>query len=260
MINRLSTITHITIESKTDTHTHWYDIISHLEKHYHRMSGGAWSRGPSVWATSTPQTPSLNSIMNEQQNEESTGSAGKSNHSDEKFKAQPARSEPWYPGKVNRNRNRIQKDTKDRGEPVKRKWTEPPTSASSSLSMTQRNTKSGITVVNVHKKDLNELGYKDLLEWTKHPDHLYIGRDMTLYVPGAVHSKWHNPFKSKKLGKENCCKRFKEYVQTDKTIHSNGKTLFESLEELKGKTLGCWCHPEMCHGHVLRDLVEEFCP
>jgi len=25
----------------------------------------------------------------------------------------------------------------------------------------------------------------------------------------------------------------------------------DSLIELKGKTLGCWCHPKQCHGDIL---------
>ena len=34
----------------------------------------------------------------------------------------------------------------------------------------------------------------------------------------------------------------------------------ESLDELKDKVLGCWCHPELCHGDVLVELIkmEEF--
>lgn len=123
-----------------------------------------------------------------------------------------------------------------------------------------RSAKSGITVVNVHKPDLRSLGFKDLADWVLGPDNVYIGRDMTRYVPGAVGSMWQNPFHSKKMGNEESCRRYKEYVQSDKTVQSNGKQLFDSLEELKGKNLGCWCHPDMCHGHVLRELVETFCP
>jgi hypothetical protein len=51
-------------------------------------------------------------------------------------------------------------------------------------------------VVNCKKNELNKLGYADFAEWLKSsPDHVYIGRNMSFYVPGAVGSKWGNPFK-----------------------------------------------------------------
>ena len=28
--------------------------------------------------------------------------------------------------------------------------------------------------------------------------------------------------------------------------------------ELDGKVLGCWCHPQPCHGHTLIQLINEF--
>jgi Domain of unknown function (DUF4326) len=31
--------------------------------------------------------------------------------------------------------------------------------------------------------------------------------------------------------------------------------LMAALDELVGKTLGCWCAPQPCHGHVLARLV-----
>lgn len=108
-------------------------------------------------------------------------------------------------------------------------------------------------------KHLRPLGYKDLVEWTKNPNNVYIGRDMTHYVPGAVGSMWHNPFKDKQFGRDECVRKYKEYIKTNKQLQSNGRTLLDSLHELKGKTLGCWCHPERCHGHALVELIEEYC-
>lgn len=116
----------------------------------------------------------------------------------------------------------------------------------------------GMSVVDVHENNLKLLNYVDLADWVKHPNHVYIGRDMTRYVPGAVGSKWGNPFKSRKQGRKFCCDSYKDYVRSDQTLH-NGKTLRQSLEELKGKTLGCWCHPKRCHGHMLVELVNELC-
>jgi hypothetical protein len=33
--------------------------------------------------------------------------------------------------------------------------------------------------------------------------------------------------------------------------------LVKRLPELKGKTLGCWCAPEMCHGDILSELANR---
>lgn len=239
------------------------------------MSGGAWSQGPPSWVQTSPKMPTSQTedIKTIQSNAESTGddsrnpSANQVNRTSAGFGGdrrealiRPSSSQkratvrrdtsPWYPGKVNRNRKREQLESQKHTNM---------TSASCGTSLNESGNNSDITVVNVHKKDLNKLGYKDLVEWIKQPNHLYIGRDMTRFVPGAVHSKWHNPNKSKTVGREQSCKMFREYILADKTIQSNGKTLLQSLGELKGKTLGCWCHPEMCHGHVLRELVKEFC-
>ena len=34
--------------------------------------------------------------------------------------------------------------------------------------------------------------------------------------------------------------------------------LRQELLEMKGKNLGCWCHPESCHGNVLLELIEIY--
>jgi len=42
-------------------------------------------------------------------------------------------------------------------------------------------------------------GYKDLEDWLKDPNHIYIGRH-NHYVKGATSSKWRNIFSVKKYG------------------------------------------------------------
>lgn len=73
-------------------------------------------------------------------------------------------------------------------------------------------------------------------------------------------SKWGNPFSSK----ENTLAEFK--VATREEAISNyeqwitkgdGMHLLKDLHELKGKVLGCWCHPKKCHGDVLVKLVNK---
>ncbi len=64
---------------------------------------------------------------------------------------------------------------------------------------------------------------------------VYIGRG----------SKWGNPFVIGKDGsREAVIRKYKRYLW-------ESKELMSSLEELDGKTLGCFCSPQKCHGDVL---------
>ena len=105
------------------------------------------------------------------------------------------------------------------------------------------------SVINVRKKELQTLGYRDLLHWLEDENHVYIGRNMSFYVPGATASKWANPFTVKKYGREGCLEEYRKYI-------ASHPTLLTQLTELHDKTLGCWCAPEPCHGDVLVSLVE----
>jgi hypothetical protein len=91
-------------------------------------------------------------------------------------------------------------------------------------------------VVNVRKAEVKKLDYNDLVHW---------------HVPGAVGSKWGN---SSKLDKSDLAERLNKY---EKYIRQKPK-LMNSLGELENKVLGCWCHPEGCHGgDILIKLVDE---
>lgn len=108
-------------------------------------------------------------------------------------------------------------------------------------------------VINVKVGQLRK--YQDcnsLEEWIKEDpeNHLYIGRK-NFRVRGTFQSKWHNPFKmAPGETSDNVGKRYKEHVQ-------DSPALMDALSELSGKTLGCWCHPSYCHGHVLKELWDE---
>lgn len=107
------------------------------------------------------------------------------------------------------------------------------------------------------------MGYDDLLDWLKNPDHIYVGRNMSFYVPGAVESKWKNPFSVKKYGRDKCLELYREYI-------TGNHELMDNLHELKGKVLGCWCVPfvdvavkkshtndgvvAVCHAQILKEL------
>lgn len=107
-----------------------------------------------------------------------------------------------------------------------------------------------MSVVNIRKKELQKRGYRDLMHWLEDTNNVYIGRNMTFYVHGAKKSKFANPFSAKKYGRQGCIDKYREWIQEQ-------PELMNSLEELRGKTLGCWCKPEACHGDVLLDLLNK---
>ncbi len=107
------------------------------------------------------------------------------------------------------------------------------------------------SVVNVKKAELKKRGIADMLEWSSQADALYIGRAMP-YVPGATTaSQWANPFSVERHGRKRCLELF------EARIRSNQEGLWDALDELDGKELGCWCCPEPCHGDVLIRLLGE---
>lgn len=79
---------------------------------------------------------------------------------------------------------------------------------------------------------------------------VYIGRP----------SKWGNPFTHKDGTKaefilptrQECIDAFRTWITEGK-----GMYLLKDLHELKGKTLGCWCSPQSCHGDVLMELANN---
>ena len=70
---------------------------------------------------------------------------------------------------------------------------------------------------------------------------VYIGRP----------SCWGNPFEIGRDGdREEVIRKYEEWIM--KQPH-----LLARLGELKGKVLGCWCHPRACHGDVLARLADS---
>ena len=71
---------------------------------------------------------------------------------------------------------------------------------------------------------------------------VYIGRP----------SKWGNPYSHKEgtLAEFKVANRAEALEKFEKYLLEN-ETLFNSLIELQGKALGCWCKPNKCHGDIL---------
>jgi hypothetical protein len=76
----------------------------------------------------------------------------------------------------------------------------------------------------------------------KKPFDVYIGRP----------SKWGNPFKIGIDGsRQEVIQKYKEMIIVDIEL------IKQIPLELKGKTLGCWCKPNPCHGDVLAELADK---
>jgi hypothetical protein len=68
----------------------------------------------------------------------------------------------------------------------------------------------------------------------------YIGRP----------SKWGNPFVIGPDGDRlQVIEKYREWIFTQ-------PKLLADLNELRGKRLGCWCSPAICHGNVLAELAD----
>jgi hypothetical protein len=72
---------------------------------------------------------------------------------------------------------------------------------------------------------------------------VYIGRP----------SKWGNPFshKDKTLAKYKAETHEESILKFNEWVRSQPEFIKEIKAELKGKVLGCYCSPALCHGHIL---------
>jgi len=110
--------------------------------------------------------------------------------------------------------------------------------------------------------------YDNLKEWMEEPNNVYIGRAGIVFIKNEegvqerfpkVSSVFANPFKiDKKLDKSKArnevIQKYKIYI-TERL--EKEPELVKQLKSLKGKNLGCWCHPEPCHGDVLLELIDK---
>lgn len=79
---------------------------------------------------------------------------------------------------------------------------------------------------------------------------VYIGRG----------SKWGNPFthiKNRKTLAKYIVNSREEAISKYRDWILDQPKLLESLHELKGKTLGCFCKPKSCHGDILIELINK---
>ena len=84
----------------------------------------------------------------------------------------------------------------------------------------------------------------------KEPYDIYIGRGSKWGCPFTVIKD--RPTLAKEIvgTKEEALAKYKEHVLAS-------PELMEALDELEGKTLGCFCKPDKCHGDVLLQLLTQ---
>ena len=76
--------------------------------------------------------------------------------------------------------------------------------------------------------------------WKLNPNYVYIGRP----------SKWGNPFTVAIHGQEGAVEVHARWVRDQ-------EQLLIDLDQLKDKTLVCYCKPLACHGDMLATLAGE---
>jgi hypothetical protein len=70
---------------------------------------------------------------------------------------------------------------------------------------------------------------------------VYIGRN----------SRFGNPFRIGIHGtREEVINKYRVYLLSS-------PTLLREIENLRGKTLGCFCYPMPCHGDVIAQILDE---
>ena len=60
----------------------------------------------------------------------------------------------------------------------------------------------------------------------------------------------HSPRRGKDGTREEVIEKFRDWIK-DQDL------LMQEIESLRGKTLGCWCSPQPCHGDVIVKILEE---
>lgn len=88
---------------------------------------------------------------------------------------------------------------------------------------------------------------------------VYIGRQKNHRAqiwtqPGQIMVDFGNPFPVPQHGRDRCIELFKEYfyrkIETDSDFRA-------AVLQLKGKTLGCFCKPLVCHGDVIANYLNS---
>lgn len=76
----------------------------------------------------------------------------------------------------------------------------------------------------------------------KAPYDVYVGRP----------SEWGNPFR---IGRDGT--RAEVLLKYRDWLAKHPEIIEAAKEQLRGKTLGCWCAPEACHADILAEVANS---
>ncbi|HKZ40560.1 MAG TPA: DUF4326 domain-containing protein [Candidatus Hodarchaeales archaeon] len=97
--------------------------------------------------------------------------------------------------------------------------------------------------------------YHNLEEWAQDPRNVYIGRKDRFGRYPSKDSLWANRFMiSRGKSRDEAMAQYRADIL--QKLRS-GEIPRSELERLRGKNLGCWCHPEPCHGNVLVEILNH---
>jgi len=85
---------------------------------------------------------------------------------------------------------------------------------------------------------------------TNEPYDVYIGR-------GSIYGNPYTHIKNRQTKATYIVATRKEAMEKYREYLLNNKELLARLEELRGKTLGCFCKPKSCHGDIIIDLLSK---
>ena len=94
----------------------------------------------------------------------------------------------------------------------------------------------------------------NLKKWMEMENNLYVGRHGRIFINKEIFhypaSKWQNPYKVSEYSLGESLDLYEEHIR---------KNLVPDLQELSGKSLGCFCdQSNPCHTQVLVKLYNEF--
>ena len=72
---------------------------------------------------------------------------------------------------------------------------------------------------------------------------VYVGRP----------SRWGNPYRVAEHGRGTALAKYKDMLT--RMIEREPALLDQIKEQLRGKDLVCWCHPDPCHADILLELA-----
>ena len=110
---------------------------------------------------------------------------------------------------------------------------------------------------NCVKKEFLKLKGTSLSKWVKEPNHLYIHGNLSRHLKkkGTPDSIWYKSIKELQefANNEEICL----FTAYERCIRQTPQ-LWNSLDTLENKVLGCWCKPSQpCRGDVLIKLFNE---